>query len=84
LLCEGLGRPAQAEEPATPRLPDTVEAVQRMSWEDMQCVFATIYADELGAVLRDGGAEAVRQRAAALCEDARRLLREVLAEPASA
>jgi hypothetical protein len=42
LLREGLGRPAQAEAPATPRLPDTVEAVQRMSWEDMQHVFAAI------------------------------------------
>jgi hypothetical protein len=40
LLREGLGRPAQAEEPATPRLLDSVEAVRRMSWNDMQCLFA--------------------------------------------
>ena len=34
LLREGLGRVAQAEEPAVPRLPESVEAVKNMSWDD--------------------------------------------------
>lgn len=33
LLREGLGRPPQAEELATPRLPENVDAVRNLSWE---------------------------------------------------
>jgi hypothetical protein len=64
LLHEGLGRPGQAEEPTTPRLPDNVDAVQRMSWEDMQYLFAMTYADEIEAAVRDGAEDALRARLA--------------------
>jgi hypothetical protein len=84
LLREGLGRPAAAEEAPTPRLPTSVEAVQNMSWEEMQYVFASLYGDELVAVQRSGGKAAVREKLAALSESERRILREALAQPAPA
>jgi hypothetical protein len=43
LLREGLGRPPQAEEPRASRIPDSVEAIEKMSWNDMQALFATTY-----------------------------------------
>jgi hypothetical protein len=75
LLREGPGRPAQAEEPATSRLPDSVEAVQRMSWSDMQCLFAATNVDEIAAVQRSGGEALARVKLAALSEGDRRVLR---------
>jgi hypothetical protein len=83
-LDQSFGRPAQSEEPPTPRLPASVEAVQNMSWEEMQYVFASLYGDELVAVQRSGGKAAVREKLAALSECERRILREALAEPAPA
>jgi hypothetical protein len=80
LLREGLGRPAQAEEVPTARMPSSVTAVERMSWEEMQHVFAATYVDELRAVQRNGGPALVRERLAGLSEGERRLLREALAE----
>jgi hypothetical protein len=80
LLREGLGRPAQAEEPATPQLPESLEAVERMTWKEMQYVFASLYGEDLVAVQRDGGEAAVRAKLASLSDDQRRILREALAE----
>jgi hypothetical protein len=80
LLREGLGRVAQSEPASVPRLPQTVEQAQDMSWHDMCLVFATEFAGELEA-LRDGNIEALlRERLAGLDEGARRLLREALAD----
>jgi len=81
LLREGLGRPPQAEEAASPRLPRTAEAVAKLSWEDMQMIFATQFASEIAAVTEDGDV-LLRERAAALDEDQRQLLRESLDEVA--
>jgi hypothetical protein len=80
LLREGLGRPAQAEEPTTPRLPDSVDAVQRMSWEDMQYVFAMTHVDEIEAALRDGAEEALRARLADITASDRERLTQALAD----
>jgi hypothetical protein len=78
LLREGLGRVAQSEPAAAPRLPQTIEQAQNMSWHDMCLVFAAEFAGELEA-LRDGNLEALlRDRLACLGEGARRLLREAL------
>jgi hypothetical protein len=78
LLREGLGRVAQSEPAAAPRLPQTVEQAQNMSWHDMCLVFATEFASELEA-LRDGNIEALlRARLAGLGEGPRRVLREAL------
>jgi hypothetical protein len=79
LLREGLGRPPQAEEPAAPRLPTNVAAVKEMGWEEMQYVFASVFADELEAVAREGGRDAVRGRLERLSKDERRVLRDELA-----
>jgi hypothetical protein len=82
LLAQGLGRPGQAEEQLTPRLPASVAAVEEMAWDEMQALFAAIYVDEIATVHRDGGESLVRQKLAELPEDARRILRDALLEPA--
>jgi hypothetical protein len=78
LLREGLGRPATAEEIPSPRMPATVAALDAMSWDEMQALFAATYADEIAAIQRDGGKALVRQKLAALSQGERRVLREAL------
>jgi hypothetical protein len=80
LLREGLGRAPQAEESLASRMPHSVEAVQKLSWEQMQQVFAATFVDELAALDRDGGDALVRRKVAALSEGERRVLREALDE----
>ena len=80
LLREGLGRPPQAEEAASPRLPRTAEAIEKLGWDDMKMIFATHFASEIAAVTEDGGDALLRERVAALDEDQRQLLREALDE----
>jgi hypothetical protein len=80
LLREGLGRAPQAEEPTLSRMPYSVEAVQRLSWEQMQEVFAATFVDELAALDRNGGDALVRRKVAALSEGERRVLRDALDE----
>jgi hypothetical protein len=83
LLREGLGRTPQAEEAPRPSMPNTVEQVQAMSWEQMQYVFAACYAEEIGAVLREGGEALLCERLSRLSEDERRLLQQALAGQAA-
>ena len=78
LLREGLGRPPQAEEAASPRLPRTAEAVEKLGWADMQMIFATHFASEIGAVIEAGGDALLRERVAALDQHQQRALREAL------
>jgi 3-methyladenine DNA glycosylase Tag len=59
-------------------MPANVAAVKAMGWDDMQTLFAAIYADEIAAVLRDGGIALVREKLTALTADARRALRIAL------
>jgi hypothetical protein len=80
LLREGLGRPGQAEEPTTPRLPESAAAIHSMAWDDLQGLAATLLVDELVAVQRDGGQALLRDRVAELGETERRALREALAD----
>ena len=81
LLREGLGRPAQAEEPTKPSLPESVVGMECMSWQDMRYFASTLLVDELLTVRRDGGEALLRQRVAALSDGERRVLREALLEP---
>jgi hypothetical protein len=81
LLHESLGRPGQAEAPPAPALPATVEQVRKLSWDQMTLVFATQFADEIGAVMQGDGDAILRDRLAALGSDERRRLRETLAAP---
>jgi hypothetical protein len=80
LLREGLGRPAQAEEPTTPRLPETNIGIAAMSWADMQYFAGALLVDELLAVQRHGGEHLLRDRVATLGDSERQLLRGVLAD----
>ena len=47
LLREGLGRPAQAEETTSPKLPANVNAVAGMSWDDTQHLATVLFAEEI-------------------------------------
>ena len=82
LLREGLGRPPQAEEPASPRMPRTAEAVEKLGWDDMNSIFAAHFVSEIEAVTMDGGGMILRERIAALGEGQQQSLREALAEVA--
>jgi hypothetical protein len=84
LLREGLGRPAQAEEVASPKMPENAEAVERMSWHDLQHFAVLLCADEIESVLTQGGREALRQRLAEFDDGQRQVLSEALAEAAHA
>lgn len=78
LLREGLGRPPQAEESASPRLPDSVEAIEKLGWGDMKAIFAAHFASEIAVVTAVGGEGLLRERVAALDDDQRGLLRGAL------
>jgi hypothetical protein len=80
LLREGLGRPAQAEEPAKPTLPDSVAGIEAITWQDMQYFAATLLLDELLTVQRDGGQALLRERLVALSDGERCVLRDALLE----
>jgi hypothetical protein len=84
LLREGLGRPPQAEETRVPRIPESAEAVEKMSWDEMEVLFAAIYVDEIAAINDGGGERLVREKLAGLSDAQRRILRRALAEPAFA
>jgi len=79
LLREGLGRPPQAEEPAAPRLPENVDTVRNMNWDELQVLFANTYVDEIAAVVNGEGRQMLRDRLEHLTDDERRVLREELA-----
>jgi hypothetical protein len=81
LLREGLGRAPQAEEAPASRLPANLAAMKEMGWDEMQALFAALYADEIAAAQRDGGESLVRAKVAALSAGERRVLREALREP---
>jgi hypothetical protein len=81
LLREGLGRAPQAEETPAPQLPASVAAVQDMGWDEMQALFAAIFADGIAAVQRRGGTAVLREKLAALPDWERRVLRKALLEP---
>ena len=78
LLREGLGRPAQAEEPSVPQLPDSVEAIRAMDWRDLQAVFALQFAGDITTVRAGETASVIRQRISQL--EGRAILREALHE----
>jgi hypothetical protein len=80
LLREGLGRPAAAEEPPILRIPERAEAVEAMPWADMKALFGSLFVDEIGAVLRDGGDAHLRNRVFALGPEERSALRAALAD----
>lgn len=81
LLREGLGRPSQAEEPAVPQLPESVEAIRAMPWRDLQAVFALQFADDITTVSTGETEAVIRRKLNVLGREGRALLREALDEP---
>lgn len=67
-----------SEETASPRMPRTVEAIEKLSWRDMQMIFAAYFATEIAAVTEDGGGALLRERVAGPEEDQQRALREAV------
>jgi hypothetical protein len=62
-------------------MPESLEAVQALSWDEMQQLFAAIYVDELAeSRARRWRRQACAREVAALSEGERRSLREALAE----
>ena len=59
-------------------LPDSVEAVKRMSWTDLQAVFALQFADDIATVASGEAGSVIRERLAGVGAEGRRLLRETL------
>jgi hypothetical protein len=84
LLREGLGRPAQAEEPHHAALPATAAAVKQMSWEDLQAVFAIEFADAIAAIDAGEAATVICDRLALVGKHGRAALREAIRELDSA
>ena len=80
---ESLGRPPQAEDAAAPRLPRNAVDVDKLSWDDMQMVFASHFVSEVAAVSDDGGDALLRERVAALDDGQRQMLREALQDTAA-
>jgi hypothetical protein len=78
LLREGLGRPAQTEEPHHDALPDRAAAIRRMSWSDLQAVFALQFTDDIATVTSGQAESVIRERLAGVGAEGRRLLREAL------
>ena len=78
LLQQGLGRAREAEESRVPRLPESAVAVERMSWSDMQRLADVLCAEQIAAVVDDGGEALVRERVASLSERGRQLLHDAL------
>jgi len=78
LLREGLGRPAQAEEPPVAELPDSVEAVKQMSWTDLQMVFDLHFADDVTTVIAGEAGQVIRERLGDAGSECRRILRDAL------
>jgi hypothetical protein len=79
-LREGLGRPAQAEEAPVAQMPENADAVKRMSWDDLQAVFALQFAEDIAVVATGEAASVMRRRLSGLGADGRTLLREALDE----
>ena len=78
LLREGLGRPAQAEEPHHATLPSTPAGIQQLSWRDLQAVFAVEFAEQIATVASDDTGSVIRKRLAGVGQVGRTLLREAL------
>ena len=78
LLREGLGRVGEAEVTEL-RMPTTAGEVKKLSWDDLNLVFALTHATEIRAVV-DNGDDAIRSEVESWGPEARASLARVLAE----
>jgi hypothetical protein len=75
----GFGQPLVNLRPdADPTSRESAEAVEELSWHDMQMIFATRFANEIAAVTEGGGGALLRERVGSLDMDQRQLLGEAL------
>jgi hypothetical protein len=61
-------------------MPQSVEEVRNLSWQQLEQLCAALFMDEIAAVTRNGGEELVREKLVALSPGQRRLVREALDE----
>jgi hypothetical protein len=78
LLREGLGRPAQAEEPAVAQLALQRRGSKQMSWTDLQVVCALQFADRVTNATAGEAGRVIRERLTDVGSECRRILREAL------
>jgi len=77
LLREGLGRVGEADV-VEPKMPTGVDEVKRLSWDELNIVFAMTYAAEVRAVV-DNGDDALRSELQGLEPETRAALARALA-----
>jgi hypothetical protein len=75
---EGLGRPAQAEEPAVAQLALQRRGSKQMSWTDLQVVCALQFADRVTNATAGEAGRVIRERLTDVGSECRRILREAL------
>ena len=78
LLQQGLGRAREAQDAPVSQVPAVASDVLKLGWEDLQRFVATYCLDALVALHRRGADGLLRERAAALSDDERRVLRDAL------
>ena len=78
LLREGLGRVAEAEV-VEPKMPTSVDEVKKLSWDELNLVFALTHVSEIRAVV-DRGDDALRSELEAWTPDERATFARTLAE----
>jgi hypothetical protein len=82
LLREGLGRPAQVDEPHLPALPTTAARIRELGWDDLVALATALQLDDIETTITTGGVEALRARVARLTSDQRQMLRDALTDAA--
>jgi hypothetical protein len=78
LLREGLGRVGEAEV-VEPKMPNSVDEVKNLSWDELNLVFAMTHATEIRAVV-DRGGDALRSELEAWTPDERAAFTRALAD----
>jgi hypothetical protein len=79
LLEQAVGRPATAEQPVVAALPRRAADVKKLSWGELQQLFAASFVTELADMHRAGSGEAVLQeRVSRLTDHEREVLRRAL------
>jgi hypothetical protein len=78
LLQQGLGRAREAQDAPVSQVPSVAADVMKLGWEDLQRFAAALFVDALVGLHRRGADALLRERAAALSDDERRVLRTAL------
>jgi hypothetical protein len=63
------------------RIPDSVEAIEKMPWDEMHSLFASIFVEEIAGIQDCGGEQFLREKLAGFTDAQRTVLRRALVEP---